>query len=200
VRLARVLIVLVLVGAPADRALTPQPGGPLYSRLLRIEASDVTRRETVIDRFGDIPPRLAEEARSLAADDDLGLLAAAFDDEGVDRAVFSTDTPRFANAAGRLRQYRALAIGSGSNKDGPFMTIGLAMDSAAGARDEAHRLSGMLQSGGSHAALRPWHDLLAVQKLETRGRIVIAVLPTLLSMLWLQLEREPDTLVWWSPD
>ena len=200
VRLARVLIVMVLVSAPADRAVVTGPRGPLYSRLLRIEASDVTRRETVVDRFGEIAPALADETRSLAADDDIGLLAAAFDGEGVDRAVFTTDAPRFANAEGRLRPYRALALGSGSNKDGSFMTIGLALDNAADARDEAHRLSGMLQTGGSRGARRPWHDVLAVQKLETRGRFVIAVLPTILPMLWLQLEREPDTLVWWSPD
>lgn len=197
-RLARVLIVVLLVSAPADRTAVHVPSGPLYSRMLRIEESDATRHEVVVDRFSALGDRLHDETTSVAANDDVGLLAAAFDDAGVDSAVFSIDVARFAKPEGRLRRYRALALGSGTDKDGPFMTIGLALDNAADARDEAHRLAAMLQSGGSHAARRPWHELLAVEKLETRGRIVVAVLPTKVPMLWLQLEREPDTLVWWD--
>jgi hypothetical protein len=189
---------LILV-VPADGQAMATPNGPLYRRLLRVEATDSARSETVVDRFSPLGPSLNDETRSLAADDDVALLARALDDVGVDRAAFTTDVARFESAEGHLRHYRALALGDGRTKDGPFMTIAVAVEDDAAAADEARRLAGMLQTGGSHLARRPWHDLLAVQSLETRGRIVVAVLPTTLPMLWLQLARQPDTLVWWSP-
>ena len=91
-------------------------------------------------------------------------------------------------------QYRALATGATP----AFLVIGLAMPDAASARANAFRLRTMVEAGASDTARRPWSDLVGVSSIEVQGRVVLAVLSTKLPMLWLSLEREPDSLLWWS--
>jgi hypothetical protein len=59
-------------------------------------------------------------------------------------------------------------------------------------------LRALVSSGSSDAARRPWSDLVGVSSIEVQGRVVVAVLSTKVPTLWLSLERDPDSLVWWS--
>ena len=191
--------VLALAVVPADRPSGSAELGRLASLLTLVPASAASRTETVIGvdvRVGDqpvsSPPGL--EVDSLAAVSDVRLLADAFDSLSVQSATFTTDVFRFAHDGGQLLQYRALATGATP----AFLVIGLTMSSAADARDNAARLRTLVTSGSSSAARRPWSDLVGIESIEVHGRVVVAVLSTKLSTLWLSLEREPDSLLWWS--
>lgn len=136
----------------------------------------------------------AREVNSLAAVDDVRVLADAMDSLSVQSAAFSTDVFRFADNDGTLLRYDAIATGATP----AFLVIALAMPDDAGAQLNASRLRAIVESGSSEAARRPWSELVGVDSIETRGRIVLAVLSTKLPTLWLSLERQPDSLVWWS--
>ena len=69
-----------------------------------------------------------------------------------------------------------------------------------GAHENAVRLRSLVETGSSDAARRPWSDLVGVSSIEVHGRVVVAVLSTKVPTLWLSLEREPDSLLWWSAD
>jgi hypothetical protein len=165
--------------------------------LLRTPATTNSRVETVVDRF--TPAVSARSAAgSLGADRDLRPLADAMDSIGADTAAFSTDVFRFAHDGGTLRPYRAIAVGAGVRSDGDFMAIALAEPDAAAALENANRLRTIVESGSGLNNRRRWSELLRPESIEARGRIVLALLPTSLPMLWLDLERNPDTLLWWS--
>ncbi len=189
------LVLLLLV--PADRP-PAVAHGPLLSALTRVVATPESRVETVVDRFTPLGARLSNETITLAADPDVALLADALDTVGVDQAAFSTDSFRFVHDGAALLQYRALATGAGVRGDGRYMAIAFAEPDHAAAVEQVKRLDKVLHSGQDEAARRPWSDLVAVERLEARGRVVLAVLPTKLDTLWLELERQPDTLLWWS--
>jgi hypothetical protein len=93
-----------------------------------------------------------------------------------------------------LLRYDAIATGATP----AFLVIAMAMPDATSAHANAARLRTMVESGSSDAARRPWSDLVAVSSIEVRGRVVLAVLSTKVPTLWLSLEREPDSLLWWS--
>jgi hypothetical protein len=187
----------LLLIVPADQSDVGQRRGPLFSQLLRVEASAETRTETVVDRFSPAAARLSDETRSLAADDDIGLLAMAFDTIGVDEAAFSSDVLRFRDDNGALLRFGAIAIGAGVDANGTYMAIAFAQKNHAEASEQLHRLEAVLRTGTSSAARRPWSDVVSIGQLSANGRVVIAVLPTRLPTLWLELERTPDTLLWW---
>ena len=164
-----------------------------------VPATPESRVETIVGvdvRIDDRqvrPPARAVD--SLAAVDDVRVLADAFDSLSVESAAFSTDVFRFAHDGGTLLRYEAIATGATP----AFLVIAMAMPDAASARSNATRMRSMVQSGSSDAARRPWSELVGVSSIEVRGRVVLAVLSTKVPTLWLSLEREPDSLVWWSP-
>jgi hypothetical protein len=192
------LLAAVLLGAmPADRpSLVGR--GRIASLLTLAPASPASRVETVVEvdvRIGDGQvPLPVDEVDSLAGVGDVRVLADAFDSLSVRSAAFTTDVFRFAHDGGTLLRYSALATGATP----AFLVIGLAMTSAAGAQANAARLRELVESGSSDAARRPWSELVGVSSIEVRGRVVLAVLSTKVPTLWLSLEREPDSLVWWS--
>ena len=130
----------------------------------------------------------------MAAVSDVRVLADALDSLSVQSAAFSTDVFRFAHDGGQLLRYRALATGTTP----AFLVIALAMPDVAGAQTNAARLRALVETGSSDSARRPWSDLVGVDSIEVRGRVVVAVLSTKVPTLWLSLEREPDSLLWWS--
>jgi hypothetical protein len=184
---------------PADRPASGVGRGRLASLLTLVPASPESRVETVLAfdvPIGDVqlplPP--PDEVDSLAAVPDVRALADAFDALSVQSAAFTTDVFRFAHDGGQLLRYSALATGATP----AFLVIGLAMASAAEAQENASRLRALVSSGSSDAARRPWSDLVGVSSIEVHGRVVVAVLSTKVPTLWLSLERDPDSLVWWS--
>ncbi|MEY2450327.1 MAG: hypothetical protein QOH79_3803 [Acidimicrobiaceae bacterium] len=196
---------LLLAVVPADRGDSLAGRGRLASLLTLVPASAEARVETIVEvglRIGDrqLPQRPQDEAGppdeagSLAAVDDLGLLADAFDALSVQSAAFTTDVFRFAHDGGQLLRYSALATGATP----AFLVIGMALPSAAAARENAARLRSVVETGSSDAARRPWSDLVGVSSIEVHGRVVVAVLSTRVPTLWLSLERSGDSLVWWS--
>jgi hypothetical protein len=155
--------------------------------------------ETIVEvevRVGDRLARAPADAiESVAAIDDVRVLADAFDALSVQSAAFSTDVFRFADNRGTLLPYRAVATGATPT----FLVIALAMNDTAGARENASRLRAMVESGSSETARRPWSELVGIDSIEVHGRVVVAVLSTKVPTLWLELERRPDTLLWWRP-
>jgi len=191
-------LLLVIVAIPADHSASVVRGR-LASLLTLVPANAASRTETVVDTEVSVnnspvvtPAR--NEAESLAAVADVRVLADAFDSISAQSAAFTTDVFRFAHDGGQLLQYRALATGATP----AFLVIGLAMPDAASARENATRLRALVESGSSDTARRPWSDLVGVSSIEVQGRVVLAVLSTKLPALWLALEREPDSLLWWS--
>jgi hypothetical protein len=190
--------VLLLAAVPADRPANEHALGRLASLLTLVPASADSRRETIVETevaVGDRrlrPP--ADEVDSLAAIADVRVLADAFDSLSVQSAAFSTDVLRFAHDGGTLRRYEAIATGATP----AFLVVALAMSDDEGARANASRLRAMVESGSSDAARRPWSELVGIDSIEVHGRVVVAVLSTKVPTLWLSLEREPDSLVWWS--
>jgi hypothetical protein len=188
----------LLTALPADRPPNGVGQGRLASLLTLVPADAAARVETIVSvdvMVGDRqvrPP--ADEVDSMAAVADVRVLAEAFDLLSVQSAAFTTDVFRFAHDGGQLRRYSALATGTTP----AFLVIGLAMTDAAGARENAARLRAFLETGASDAARRPWSDLVGVSSIEVQGRVVVAVLSTKVPTLWLSLERDPDSLVWWS--
>lgn len=191
------MVAVVLCVVPGDQMLGGVGRGPLLARLTAVEATAASRTETVVDRFLAIPADAVDGAHSLAADPDVGPLAQTFDELGVDTAAFTTDVFRYENSGGVLLRYRALAVGSGVQSSAPFMAVGFAQDDDASAREQAARFESVVRSGVNQSARRPWSELVTLVHLETRGRFVFAVLATPLRMLWLDLARHPDTLLWW---
>lgn len=192
-------LVLLLGAVPADRPADGRGRGRLASLLTLVPASAASRTETVIGTDvalsnGPLATHARSEAESLAAVDDVRVLADAFDSVSVQSATFTTDVFRFAHDGGLLLQYQALATGATP----AFLVIGLAMPDASGARANAARLRTLVETGSSDTARRPWSDLVGVNSIEVQGRVVLAVLSTKLPSLWLALEREPDSLLWWS--
>ena len=193
-------VVALFVGAvPADRPTDGRGRGRLASLLTLVPANAASRTETVIGSDvtvsdGALAAPVRSEVESLAGVDDVRVLADAFDSVSVQSAAFTTDVFRFAHDGGPLLQYRALATGATP----AVLAIGLAMPDAASARENAARLRAMVETGSSDTARRPWSDLIGVSSIEVQGRVVLAVLSTKLPMLWLSLEREPDSLFWWS--
>jgi hypothetical protein len=172
----------------------------LASLLSLVPADAASRTETTIEaevRVGDsvLTAKPPQEKDSLFAVADVRLLADAFDEQNVEAAAFTTDVFRFAHDGGQLLRYDALATGITP----AYLVIGLTMPTDALARENASRLRGLVQTGTSDAARRPWSDLVGVLSITTRGRVVVAVLSTKVPSLWLSLERAPDSLVWWSP-
>jgi hypothetical protein len=182
---------------PADTVKAGDGGGPLTAGLRRVAATSETRVETIIDRF-DPPPAAGDETRSLAADRDLWAVATAVDAAGADTAAFTTDVFRFREDRGSLLPYRALAVGIGARSGGSFMVLAIAMDDASAANAQVERFETEVRTGTSVAARRPWSELVGIERLETRGRVLLAVLTTRIAALWIDLERHPDTLLWWK--
>ncbi|MEY2420270.1 MAG: hypothetical protein QOI95_337 [Acidimicrobiaceae bacterium] len=172
----------------------------MASLLTLVPASAESRVETIVAAEVTVGSLLVaagrppDEVDSLAAVSDVRVLADAFDSLSVQAAAFTTDVFRFAHDGGQLLRYSALATGATP----AFLVIGLAMPSLASARENAARLRALVESGSSDAARRPWSDLVGVSSIEVQGRVVVAVLSTKVPTLWLSLEREPDSLVWWS--
>jgi hypothetical protein len=193
-----VVVAVLLSVSPADHGTGPSRLGRLGTLLTLVPADAASRMETVIEdevHVGDqivrAPP---EEVDSLAAVDDVRVLANAFDALAVQSAAFSADVFRFVHDNGKLLPYRAVATGATP----AFLVIGLAMNDPAGARENATRLRTLVESGESDAARRPWSELVGVDSIETFGRVVLAVLSTKVPTLWLSLQREPDSLLWFS--
>lgn len=196
-RVGHALLLSALLVVTADRAASAGPG-PLLARLTRVEASPSSRSETIVDRFDAIGAESSDETRSLAADVDVAALADALDSAGVDVAAFSTDVSRFHDDRGTLLPYRAVAVGTGTRASGTYLALAFAQSDRASAVAQRQRLDDLLRTGVALQARRPWSDLLHVERLEVRGRVVLAILPTTVTTLWLDLERSPDTLLWWS--
>ncbi|MEY2432151.1 MAG: hypothetical protein QOC92_1876 [Acidimicrobiaceae bacterium] len=190
---------MLLVVLPADRAPAGPGLGRLGSLLTLAPATAASRVETIVDvevRIGDQIVRPPDnEADSMAAIEDIRVLADAFDALSVQSAAFSTDVFRFADNRGVLVPYQAVATGATL----AFLVIALAMNDPAGARENASRLRAIVESGASATARRPWSELVGIDSIEVRGRVMVAVLSTKVPTLWLSLERQPDTFLWWHP-
>jgi hypothetical protein len=197
--LAILVLAVLLTAVPADHQAGSSPLGRLATLLTLVPANAASRVETVVDVEVSIGDRIVrppdEEVDSIAAVDDVLVLANAFDEVAVGSAAFSTDVHRFSHDGGVLLPYRAVATGAGPG----VLAIAFAQASTADAAENASRFRAMVASGSSVAARRPWSELLRARSIEARGRVVVAVLLTRSPTLWLQLEREPDSLLWWQP-
>jgi hypothetical protein len=147
----------------------------------------------------------ARPSQSLAVAADVRPLVDALDALDVHAAVFSTDVFRFQEptprpndaAAESLLPYRSVAAGVGHDGDGAFVVIALLMTDDASARVNAARLTTIATSGLDANDRRPWSDLVTVRSSSNTGPVAVLVLRTRVPLLWIGLERRPDTLVWW---
>jgi hypothetical protein len=74
------------------------------------------------------------------------------------------------------------------------MTMVLAYGDAATARDQAARLQAIAQDGTNLSA-DPWSDLITVDKISTKGRLVIGRFRTDTPSLWRDVALRRDSLL-----
>jgi hypothetical protein len=206
VRLAESYRLAMTTDAGAGVGCFPSPLATDASTLVGLDTDAFTSSFAIARRDTQILGGPASApGRSLLSARDVRPLADALDGFSVHAAVFSTDVFRFQEpspspedaAPDALLPYRSVALGVGHDGDGAFMAIALLMPDDASARVNASRLATIASSGLDANDRRPWSDLVSVRESRTSGAVAVVVLRTRVPLLWIAVERRPDTLLWW---